>query len=96
MDDLLDPIPPEQAAAIIEPKLQELQAQGWKLISATDYSARLIRAKMNLDVWVDLLGEIEMQEKPTTLLQETGQIIAILFLILVVLFVLVILSLLGI
>lgn len=96
MDDLIDSIPPEQAAAIIEPKLQELQAEGWKIVDETDYSARLIRGKANLDIWIDLLGNIEMQEKPMSLLQETGQIIAILLLIIIALFILVILSLLHI
>ncbi|KAB2904023.1 MAG: hypothetical protein KJ064_14960 [Anaerolineae bacterium] len=91
----IEPISPEQAAAIIEPKLEDLQAQGWKIISATDYAARLTRDKMNLDVWVDLLGQIEMQEKPLTLMQESGQIIAVVLLIMIVLFVLVLLSVLG-
>ncbi len=91
----IEPIPPDEAAAIIEPKLQDLQAQGWKIISATDYSARLTRERVNLDVWVDLLGQIEMQEKPLTLLQESGQFLAIILLMLLVLFILVLLSVLS-
>lgn len=91
----IEPIPPDEAAAIIEPKLQELQAQGWKIIFANDYSARLTQKQVNLDVWVDLLGQIEMQEKPLTLLQESGQFLAIILLMLLVLMILVLLSVLS-
>jgi hypothetical protein len=87
-------ITPEQAAAILEPKLAELQAEGWVILMQTDYIARLTRGDRNLDVRVDLLGELEIEEKPLTLVQDSGQVIGILLTILLLLVVLVALSIL--
>jgi hypothetical protein len=87
-------ITPEQAATILEPKLAELQAEGWIILMQTDYIARLTRGDRNLDVQVDLLGNLETQEKPLTLVQDSGQVIGILLTILLVLVVLVLISIL--
>lgn len=73
---------PEEAAAILEPKLAELEADGWKVLVHTDYMARLTRGNHNLDVRVDLLGNLEIEEARLSPLQESGWMIAfVLFLI---------------
>ena len=79
--DEVEIIQPEQAAAILEPRIAELEAEGWIVLVRHDYMARLTRGKRNLDLQVDLLGEILTEEKPLTLAQESGQIIAILLML---------------
>ncbi|NJL93155.1 MAG: hypothetical protein HC915_05225 [Anaerolineae bacterium] len=91
----VEPIAPEAAAVILAPKLAELEAEGWVVLVQTDYMARLTRGKSNLDVRVDLLGQLELEEKPLTLPQESGRIIATLFLIIFFLLALVLASGLG-
>lgn len=91
----IEPIEPAQAAAVLEPKLAELTAQGWRVIIQTDYMARLTRGRANLDVRVDLLGNLEMEEKPLTDMQESGRLIAIVLLLITFLLVLTLLSGLG-
>lgn len=81
----IDVVQPSQAAAILEPKLKELQEEGWVVLVQTDYMARLTRGKINLDVRVDLLGNLILEEKPLTLVQESGQLVALL-LVMVLLF----------
>jgi hypothetical protein len=85
-------ITPEQASAILQPKLDALEAEGWIVLVQTDYMARLTREDRNLDVRVDLLGNLEMEEKPLSLVQESGQIISIIFLGVLILLVLVLLT----
>lgn len=88
-------IEPEQAAAILEPKLAELEQDGWIVLVQTDYMARLTNGKHNLDVRVDLLGSLEIEEKPLTLVQESGQIVAIVLVLVIFLVVFVLASVLG-
>src|SRR5690606_14963312 len=76
--DEIEIIQPEEAAAILDPKIAEFEAEGWIVMVRHDYMARLTRGKHNLDIQVDLLGEVLIEEKPITLAQESGQIIAIL------------------
>jgi hypothetical protein len=91
----IEPILPEEAAAIIESKLAELEREGWKVVVQHDYMARLNRQHENLEVHIDLLGNIRIDEKPLTILQESGRIIAILLFLIMILFILAILSILG-
>jgi len=82
-------IEPDEAAAILQPKITELEAAGWVVMVQHDYMARLTRGKRNLDVQVDLLGVLHLEEKPLTPAQESGQIVAIILLILILFLVLV-------
>ena len=90
--DEIEIIQPEQAAAILEPRIAELEAEGWIVMVRHDYMARLTRGKRNLDLHVDLLGELSSEEKPITLAQESGQIIAILLVLVFLLLALVLAS----
>ena len=89
-------IEPEEAAAILAPKIEELRAEGWKVVTQTDFMVRMTRDKQNLDLRVDLLGKLETEEKPLTILQESGSMIAIVFLLVFFLIALTLLTELGI
>lgn len=75
-------VTPEDAAAILQPKIKELQSEGWVVLVQHDYMARLTRGSYNMDLQIDLLGELHMEQKAITLAQESGQWIAIVFFIL--------------
>lgn len=90
-----EPIPPDAAAAILKPRLVELEAEGWKILVETDYMARLTRGDQNLDVRVDLLGQLEMETKPLSLVQESGRLIAMMLFFVIFLLILTLVSGLG-
>lgn len=69
-------IEPDEAAALLEPHLAELEADGWKILVQNDYMARLTRGKHNIDIRVDLIGDIHTEIKPLTFVQESGALIA--------------------
>jgi hypothetical protein len=78
MNDEVQIVEPDDAAAIINPVIAELEAEGWVVIVQNDYMARLTRGRRNLDLEVSLLGELHQEEKPLSLVQESGQMVAIL------------------
>lgn len=92
----IEPIMPEAAAAILEPEVQRLEADGWVVMVQTDYMARLTRGRRNMELYVDLLGELSIQEKPLDAVQESGRIVAIMLLLVTFIFILTLLSILGI
>lgn len=89
-------IEPPEAAAILVPQIRALEAEGWILIDRTDYTARLTRDRINLDLRVDLLGELTMTEKPLTHTQESGQLVALVMLVALITMLLMLVSVLGI
>jgi hypothetical protein len=78
-------VEPDEAAAILEPLVEELQAEGWVVIVQHDYMARLTRGRRNLDLEVTLLGEVLREEKPLSLVQESGQMVAVLLVLVLIL-----------
>ena len=83
IDDELDPIPPQDAQKRLEQAIKERlgddwesEDSGWLVVDRTAYQARLTRGKVNLDFYVDLLGDVNIEEKETTLVQESGRWIA--------------------
>lgn len=70
-------IEPDQASVILTQKLDELESEGWVMLVRTDYMARLTRGRHNLDVQVDLLGQIEIRQTALSASQESGQIVGI-------------------
>lgn len=83
IDDDLDPIPPPEAKKRLEQAIVEhlgddweSEDSGWLIVDRTAYQARLTKGKVNLDFYVDLLGEVTIEEKETTLVQESGRWIA--------------------
>ena len=83
IDNDLDPISPKDAQARLEQAIidklgddWESEDSGWLIADRTAYQARLTKGKVNLDFYVDLLGDVTIEEKQTTLVQESGRWIA--------------------
>ena len=83
----IEPIPPEQARAILDQAMRERlgddwedEESGWILISGHDYMARVTRGRVNVDFYVDLLGKVSVTEKSISPSQESGRLLAWMFL----------------
>jgi hypothetical protein len=71
MTDEIEPIPAEQARAILEAAIRERLGEtwedeeddGWVRVSGHDYMARLTDGRTRLDFYVDLLGEVTIEEQ---------------------------------
>lgn len=72
----IEPISPQQADAILQEALKPLLAEGWHVLDRNAYSARLTRGMYNLDVQVDLLGQVQTRETGLTPLQDSGRLTA--------------------
>lgn len=90
-----DMIPPEAARAILEAAIRERlgddwqdEEDGWVRVTGHDYMARLTRGRTNLDFYVDLLGNVTVEEKPISPGQDTGRLFAWMILLLVLVIVL--------
>jgi hypothetical protein len=78
-----DIIPAAQARAILEAAIRERLGErwddeetGWQLTTGHDYMARLTRGNTNLDFYVDLLGNVTVEETELSGGQEYGRILA--------------------
>ncbi len=77
--DRFEPIPPDQARALLDaaiarrcgPDWQD-EDSGWVLVTGHDYMARLSRGSINLDFYVDLLGNVTVEEKALSPAQTGG------------------------
>lgn len=83
IDDELDPIPPQEAKKRLEQAIADRLGEnwdnedtGWLIADKTAYQARLTKGRVNLDFYVDLLGHVNVEEKETNLVQESGRFIA--------------------
>lgn len=81
--DEIEPIPPEQARAILEQAIRERlgeywddEEEGWFVVARHDYMARLTRGSRNIDFYVDLLGQVTVEEKPLGPEQASGRLVA--------------------
>ncbi|MCL4238400.1 MAG: hypothetical protein KJ047_09135 [Anaerolineae bacterium] len=72
----IEPISIAEAQAILADALAPYLADGWHVLDRSPAWARLTRDKRNLDVRVDLLGEVEAHESGLTPLQDSGRLIA--------------------
>lgn len=82
-NDDIDPIPADQARALLNDAIRERLGpkwddaeSGWIVVSRHDYMARLTRGGTNMDFYVDLLGNVSIEEKEISPAQETGRIFA--------------------
>jgi hypothetical protein len=89
MTDDMQPIAAEHARALLEDAIRERlgadwedDEDGWVRVTGHDYMARLTKGRTNLDFYVDLVGNVTVEEKPITLPQDSGRIIAWMFLLL--------------
>ena len=87
MSDSVEPIPPEQAREILENAMRQRlgdnwhdEESGWQLITGHDYMARVTRGRKNVDFYVDLLGEVTISESEINSAQDSGRILAWMFL----------------
>lgn len=83
----VEPIAPEQARKILDDAIAarcgddwQDEGSGWLLVSGNDYTVRPTRGDMNYDFYVDLLGNVTVEEKPINPAQASGRLIAWVFL----------------
>lgn len=83
MSESVDPIPPEQARTILDQAMSERlgddwqdEDSGWQLVTGHDYMARVTRGSRNVDFYVDLLGEVTIEESEINPAQASGRLIA--------------------
>lgn len=74
--DEIEPISPDDAAAILEQVLEPYLADDWHVLHRDAYSARITKGTRNLDIQVDLLGQVDTHESPLTPLQDSGRLMA--------------------
>lgn len=85
----IDPIPSDQARVILERAIRERCGDDWRdedsdwiYVTGHDYMARLTRGRINLDFYVDLLGEVTVTTSEISSAQESGRLVAWLLLML--------------
>ncbi len=72
----VEPIDPQAAESILREAIAPYLAEGWRVLHRDAYSARLRRDARNIDVWIDLLGDVQTRERGLTPLQESGRLMA--------------------
>ena len=84
----IEPIPPAEARAILENVVRERlgkdwddERDGWIVISKQDYMMRVTRGRTNMDFYVDLLGQVIIEEKPALAGEDAGRLVAWAFLL---------------
>ena len=89
MTDDIQPIPGEQARAILEQAIRDRLGEGWDsedsgwaVVTSHDYMARLNRGRVNVDFYVDLLGRVTVEQQEINAGQDTGRLFAWMFLLL--------------
>ena len=89
MTDEIQPIPGDEARAILEQAIRDRLGEGWDaedtgwaVVASHDYMARLNRGRVNVDFYVDLLGAVTVEEKMVNAGQDTGRLFAWVFLLL--------------
>jgi hypothetical protein len=88
MTDHIQPIPGEQARAILEQAIRDRlgpdwdnEDSGWAVVTSHNYMARLNKGRVNVDFYVDLLGNVTIEEKAVSPGQDTGRLFAWMFLL---------------
>jgi hypothetical protein len=92
----IEPVGIDEAGKIMEDALQPYLAEDWRIIDRGPYAARLTRGVRNLDIRVDLLGQVETEESGLTPLQDSGRLMAWMVLLAALLVVLALSAALGI
>lgn len=92
----IEPVSPAEAEKILETALQPYLDDNWRILDRGPYAARLTRGVRNMDIRIDLLGQVETEEFGLTPLQESGRLIAWMLLISALLIVLALSAALGI
>ena len=72
----IEPLDPAEAERILEEAIAPYLADEWIVLHRSPYAVRLTRGLRNMDVRVDLLGQVETEETGLTPLQESGRLTA--------------------
>jgi hypothetical protein len=79
----IETIEPEQARQLLDQAIRERlgdqwddEETGWVKVTGHDYMARLTRGNKNLDFYVDLLGNVTVEEKELSPVQQQGRLVA--------------------
>ncbi len=82
-----EPISEEEARRILEDAIRQKLGENWKddhegwaVITSHNYMARLNKGRKNVDFYVDLVGDVTIEEKDINPAQENGRLIVGLFL----------------
>lgn len=83
----VEPISAAEARALLETAIRarlgddwDDDQSGWAVVTRHDYMAQLVRGGHNVTFYVDLLGEVRVEESGITPAQERGRLLAWLFL----------------
>jgi hypothetical protein len=89
MTESIEPITGKEARALLNAAIRarlgehwDDEEEGWALVTGHDYMARLTKGRINIDFYVDLLGNVTVEEKSIGPAQESGRLYAWLFLFL--------------
>jgi hypothetical protein len=89
MTDEIEPIPAEQAREILEQAIRERLGDdwkdddsGWTKVTGHDYMARVTKGRVNVDFYVDLLGNVSVETSEINPAQDSGRMIAWMLLLL--------------
>lgn len=79
----VEPISSEEARARLQAAVVEHlgedwddEQEGWTVVSRHDYMMRLTKGRRNVDFYVDLLGEVSIEEKAINPGQDAGRMLA--------------------
>lgn len=88
MNEEIEPISPEEAKRILNDALvQHLgkdwddEREGWSVVSGHNYMARVMKGSRMMDFYVDLLGNVTVEEKESGIIQNNARLIAFMLLI---------------
>lgn len=84
----IEPISGDEARVILENAISERlganwrdEDSGWQMVTGHDFMARMTRGRINVDFYVDLLGNVTVEQKEITAAQDSGRLIAWVFLL---------------
>lgn len=88
MTDEIEPIPAEEAHVILHNAIEKRlgtdwndEIRGWTIITGHNYMMRLTKGNKNVDFYVDLLGNVTVEEKDANPAQTAGRLMAWMFLL---------------
>ncbi len=90
-----EPIAPEDARQVLERATAPYLEAGWIVLVEHDFMARLTKGHRNLDFYVDLLGEVQVEESDLSPVQDAGRLVAWLLMLVAFLLVVALASALG-
>src|SRR4051794_30504414 len=79
----IEPISGEEARVILEQAISKKLGpnwrdddSGWTMVTGHDFMARMTNGLINTDFYVDLLGAVNIEEKPLNPAQASGRLVA--------------------